>query len=57
MPIIGPLVFIGGWYITPLPWSGFVLLILILDFDTLLLPVGLVYLLYKETMNKKKEAK
>ena len=48
MPIIGPLLFIGGWYITPLPWSWFVLLILILDVDTLLLPVGL-YLIYKKT--------
>lgn len=51
----GSLFFIVGWGITPLPWSWFVLLILIIDFDTLLLPIGLVFLLFKRNDEKKKE--
>ena len=43
-PIIGPLFFIVGWNIFPLPWHWAILLILIYDFDTLLIPFGLIYI-------------
>lgn len=56
-PIVGPLLFISGWIISPLPWNYAVLFILILDFDTLLLPFGITYAFIHKNDEKQKEAK
>jgi UDP-N-acetylmuramyl pentapeptide phosphotransferase/UDP-N-acetylglucosamine-1-phosphate transferase len=45
LPIIGPVMFILGWMISPLSWSWWSLFIVALDIDTLLVVFYLPFLL------------
>lgn len=45
MPILGPLIFLAGWWISPLDWTNWALMILVFDLDTLILPPFVLYVL------------
>lgn len=40
VPFVGPILFGLGWAVSPLPWSWWALLVLVVDFDT---PLALAY--------------